>query len=324
MTASPTQRPSWHGAAFGLTGFGLFAIHDAIVKSLGDSYATFQIVFFSVLLAFPLALIALVRDRAEANLRPKNPGWMALRSGAAVITGLCAFYAFSQLPLSQVYAVLFAMPVLITILSIPILGETVRLRRWIAVLVGLAGVIVVLRPGATVWGLGHIAAITAAFGGALASVIMRKIGGSERRMALMLYPMLTNFVVMGVALPFVYRPMPLAHFGALALMSLCAFLAMLCIIEAYRRAEAVVVAPMQYSQLIWATAFGAILFNETPDLWTAVGALIIVASGVYILLRESRSDASDTTPVLRGRGRPDTGTYGRLPRPQADPPKPLQ
>lgn len=324
MITRPTDRPALRGALFALAGFGLFSIHDAVVKSLGASYSTFQIVFFSVLLAFPLAMIALVRDQAEANLRPRNPGWMAARSGAAVVTGLCAFYAFSELPLSQVYAVLFAMPLLITLLSIPILGERVRLRRWAAVLMGLAGVLIVLRPGSAPLGLGHAAAITAAFGGALSSVIMRKIGGEERSMALMLYPMLTNFVIMGAALPFVYRPMPLGDLAALGAMSVCAFLAMLCIIEAYRRSEAVIVAPMQYSQLLWATMFGLMFFDERPDMWTGIGAAFIISSGLYILLRESQSGASGTTPVSRGRGRPDTGTYARLPRANDPPPSHLQ
>ena len=313
MSADPKTSSPVPGALYALAAFGLFAVHDAVVKHLGASYSAFQIVFFSVLLGFPLTTFVLVQDRTDGNLRPRHPWWMTLRTASAVVTGLTAFYAFSTLPLAQVYAILFAMPLLITVLSIPILGEQVRLRRWIAVLVGLAGVLVVLRPGAAPMGLGHAAALTAAISGSVSSVITRKIGQDERSMVMMLYPMLGNFVVMGAALPFVYKPMPLVDLAAQGAVALCAFIASLAIIAAYRRAEAVIVAPMQYSQLLWATLFGLLFFDERPDIWTAVGAAIIIGSGLYILLREGRSGASVTRPVLGVRARPETGTYARTP-----------
>lgn len=311
MTEDAPKSTTLAGALIGLAGFALWSVHDALVKSLGGDYATFQIVFFSVLMGFPLATLMLVQDRDPGTLRPVYPGWMAVRMVAVVVTGLCAFYAFSNLPLTQVYAIVFAMPLLITVLSIPILGETVRLRRWIAVLVGLVGVLVVLRPGGEPLELGHAAALTAAFGGALASVIVRKIGREERAAVMLLYPMLANFIVMGAALPFVYRPMPLVDFGKLAGVAALAFVGMLCMIGAYRRAEAVIVAPMQYSQLLWAVILGLAFFDERPDGWTVVGALIIIASGVFILLRESQVGGSNRA-VLGTRARPETGTYARL------------
>ena len=147
------------GALFALAGFALFSTHDVVVKTLGATLSTFQIIFYSVLLSFPLVMLMLMRDRTADTLIPKHPWWTALRTGCAVITGLCVFYAFATLPMAEVYAIIFAQPLLITVLAIPILGEQVRLRRWIAVLVGLAGVIVVLRPGATELTLGHAAAL---------------------------------------------------------------------------------------------------------------------------------------------------------------------
>ncbi len=304
--------PNAKGALFALLAFGLFATHDTIVKVLGGSYSPVQIVFFSVLLSFPLATLMLMRDATPGTLLPRHPWWTALRTGAAVVTGVTAFYAFSVLPLTQVYAILFASPLLITILAIPVLGERVRLRRWLAVLVGLAGVIVVLRPGQTELGLGHLAAVMAAVGGSLASIVVRKIGADERPVVLLLYPMVANFVVMGAALGFVYKPMPVAHLGLLAVISVFAWVASRAIIAAYSAGEAVIVAPMQYSQILWATAYGALFFDEFPDLGTAVGATIIIGSGLYIVLREARSDASANLPVLRSRSRLELGTTLRL------------
>jgi drug/metabolite transporter (DMT)-like permease len=299
------------GALLALLAFAIFATHDVIVKTLGASYSPFQIVFFSVLFGFPLVTLMLIRDAEPGHLRPVHPWWTLTRTGAAVITGGSAFYAFATIPLAQTYAILFAAPLLITILSIPILGETVRLRRWMAVIVGLIGVMVVLRPGATELTLGHFAAMVAAFGSALASIIVRKIGQDERSVVLLLYPMLANFLVMGALLPFVYQPMPVAHLGGLALMSIMAFIASALVIAAYKSAEAVIVAPMQYSQILWAVLYGVLFFGEWPDGMTALGAAIIIASGVYIVLREGRGKASDNTPVLQSRSRFETGTFPR-------------
>jgi drug/metabolite transporter (DMT)-like permease len=300
------------GAMLALIAFGLFSTHDVFIKTLGAEYSPIQIVFFSVLLSFPLATIMLMRDAKPGTLLPVHPWWMALRTVGAVITGVSAFYAFSALPLTQTYAILFATPLLITVLAIPILGEVVRIQRWIAVIVGLIGVIVVLRPGSTDLTLGHAAAILAAFGGAFASIVVRKIGSEERTVVMLLYPMVANFVVMGLALGFVYIPMPVEHLGMLAVISIMAWIAGRFIIAAYQTGEAAIVAPMQYSQILWATGYGLIFFGETTDLYTALGAGIIIASGLFIVFRESRSGTSKTTPVLRTRSRIATPSTLRL------------
>ena len=306
------SRSNLRGVVFALLAFALFSSHDVIVKTLGSSYTPFQIIFFSVLFGFPLASLMLMRDPTSGHLRPVHPWWTALRTGATLVTGASAFFAFSTLPLTQVYAILFAAPLLITILSIPILGERVGLHRWFAVAVGLTGVLVVLRPGVEPLQPGHLAAIVAAVGAAVASVIVRKIGKDERSVVMLLYPMVANFVAMGMILPFVYRPLPAEDLGALAVMSALALVAMLLLIAAYRRADAAVIAPMQYSQIIWATLFGAWLFGETPDRFTAIGAGIIILSGVYIVFREGRANVSANQPVLRTRSRAATPATPRV------------
>ncbi|MEL7091605.1 MAG: DMT family transporter [Pseudomonadota bacterium] len=300
------------GALFALIAFALYSTHDVFIKVLGAQYSPVQIVFFSVLLSFPLATLMLMRDATPGTLVPVHPWWVALRTGAVVVTSFCAFYAFSVLPLTQTYAILFAMPLLITVLSIPILGETVRLPRWLAVIVGLIGVLVVLRPGATPLTLGHIAAIVAAVGGAFASIVVRRIGADERPVVLLLYPMVANFLVMGAALVLVYKPMPIEHLGMLAVISVLAWIAGRMIITAYQSGEAAVVAPMQYSQILWAAGFGFLFFDELPDAATAAGAGIIIASGLFIVFREARGGRSKTTPVLRTRSRVGTPSTLRL------------
>lgn len=300
------------GALLALIAFGLFSTHDVLIKTLGATYSPIQIVFFSVLLSFPLATIMLMRDEKRGTLLPVHPWWMAVRTIGAVVTGVSAFYAFSVLPLTQTYAILFATPLLITVLAIPVLGEVVRFQRWMAVVVGLIGVMVVLRPGSTDLTLGHAAAVLAAVGGAFASIVVRKIGADERTVVMLLYPMVGNFLVMGAALAFVYKPMPIEDLGMLAVISIMAWIAGRFIISAYQTGEAAIVAPMQYSQIIWATAYGFLFFGESTDIFTGVGTGIIIASGLFIVFRESRAGASRTTPVLRTRSRVGTPSSLRL------------
>lgn len=300
------------GAALSLAAFGIYATHDVVVKFLGGDYSAVQIIFFSGLLSFPLVTVMLLGDKRDENLVPRHPWWSLARAVSAVLTGVAGFYAFSNLPLAQTYAIIFAMPLLITLMAIPMLGERVGLRRGVAVLVGLAGVLVVLRPGEAELGLGHLAALSAAVTGALTSVIVRKIGSDERSAVLMLYPMVGNVLAMGAALPFVYQPMPITHLGLMCVIALFGFIGGLLIIKAYRMAPAIIVAPMQYSQMLWAILYGALLFDESIDTYTAIGSAIIIASGIYIVMREGTPQVSGTKPVLGTKSRPETGAMPRV------------
>lgn len=300
------------GAFYALAAFAVFSTHDVVIKFLGGSYSPFQIIFFSTLFSFPLVMFMLIRDRTEGHLRPVHPWWTLFRTIAAMVNTASAFYAFSVLPLAQVYALIFATPLIITILSIPVLGERVGFHRWAAVILGLIGVIVVLRPGATDFTLGHLAALSCAGFGAFASVVVRKVGREERTAVLMLYPLIANFIVMGLAMSFFYRPFPLTDLGSVGMVSLLGFTGGVVLILAYRASEAAIVAPMQYSQIIWATIFGYFIFGEKVDLPTIAGAGIIILSGLYIVFREASGGHSENTPVLRTRSRASSAASFRI------------
>lgn len=295
------------GVALQLTAMGLYATHDAIIKLLGGNYPALQILFFSSLLSFPLVSVILMQDPKPASLRPNQFGWVLLRSACAVLAGMGGFFAFSMLPLTQVYAILFATPLLVTILSIPLLGEKVGIHRWGAVIVGLTGVMIVLRPGAQELALGHMAAMIAAMASAMAAVLVRKLGRSERPVVLMMWPMLGNFVATGGALSMNYEPMMLQHFALTGVIAALGLAGGFLVIMAYRAADAAIVAPMQYSQIIWATIYGWFLFGEGLDGATILGASVIIASGIYIVVREG-SGASANRPVMATRLRNESVT----------------
>lgn len=290
-------------AAIALLAFALFSTHDVVVKILGGTYSPIQTLFFVSLFSFPLTTMMLVRDPNPGNLRPVHPGWILLRSVTMPIGAAGAFYAFSTLPLAQVYAIIFATPLLITVLAIPMLGEKVGIHRALAVVVGLIGVLVVIRPGSAEIGLGHLAALATVFAASLQSIISRKIGRDERRVVMLLFPFAMTFVVMGAALAFVYEPMPLRDLAGTGVIAVLGFIGALGLVVAYSTGEAAIVAPMQYSQIIWATLYGYLLFDETLDRTTMIGAGIIILSGLYILARESMGGRSENTPVLRSRSR---------------------
>ncbi|MEX0346950.1 MAG: DMT family transporter [Rhizobiaceae bacterium] len=300
------------GALLGLMGFGIFATHDVIVKYLGATYSPFQILFFSVIFGFPWLSFMLISDAREANMRPHHPWWTALRTASIITSSLCVFYAFSVLPLAEVYSILFTVPLMITLLAIPVLGERVGIHRGGAVLLGLAGVFIVLDPTTAEFTFGHVLALVGAFAAALNSIIVRRIGRDERDLVLLLFPLLGNFIVMGALMPLDYKPMPFSDLVAVAILSALGFVALNCMIGAYKTGEAAIVAPMQYSQILWATAYGALLFGEYPENRTLIGAGVIVLSGIYIVFRESRSNVSENQPVLRTRNRIAAGTYVRI------------
>lgn len=295
------------GALLALLGFAIFAAHDAIIKFLGGIYSPFQIIFFTVLFGFPWLTIMMVSDKSAETMRPNHPWWVLVRSLCVLISMLGGFYAFSVLPLAQTYSILFATPLVITILSIPLLGEHVGIHRWFAVLLGLIGVLIVIQPGSAPLSTGHIAAMFAVLSSALGSVVVRKIGHDERNIVLVLLPMLMSFLVVGAILPFNYQPMPINHLAVLALLSLLSVIAINIMVIAYKVGEAAVIAPMQYSQMVWAIIFGILFFAEQPDSNTLTGAFIIIISGMYIVWRESRSKTSHNTPVLRTKSRPMHG-----------------
>lgn len=296
-------------ALLGLAAFGVFAVHDVVMKHLGQSYGPFQVLFYSVLFGFPLVTVMLIYDARADNLRPHHPWWGLLRSAAMTGSTVCVFYAFSHLPMTQAYAILFTIPVMVTVLAVPLLGERVGIHRGGAVILGLVGVIIVVRPEGGNVSAAHLVALFGVFGSSLAAVIVRKIGRDERDAVLLLLPMLCSFILLGALTSLDYKPVAAVDLGAAALLALLSFLAFRLLISAYKTGDAVTVAPMQYSQILWALVFGYFLFGETPDARTLAGTGVIIISGVYIVFREGIARESKNMPVLRSRSRAAAGAH---------------
>lgn len=277
------------GALLGLLAMGLFACADMTIKFLGGGYHPFQIIFFAGLMTVPFLAGMAMADPAAASLRPVKPKPMAVRTIAVVLSGMFGTYAFTVLPLAQAYAIFFTMPILITLMSAMVLGEKIDLPRGIASVVGLIGVVIALDPGAANLQWGHAAALVGAVFGAVNYVVIRMSGGVERSVVMLLYPIMAQLMVAALVLPFVYLPMPMFDLGLTAMMAAVTFAGYLVVFAAYRRAPGIVVAPMQYSQIIWAAILGAILFDEVMTLRTVFGVALIILAGLVIVLRQDRA-----------------------------------
>ena len=293
------------GILFALGGFAVFSLHDVVVKLLAG-YSVFQIVFFAMLFGYVPFSIARLFDGRQLTLRPVNPKLVLLRSLLVTTSLCCAFMAFSLLPMVQVYVLIFMTPLIISVLAIPVLGEKIHVFRWLTIMLGLLGIVIVLRPGAETLQPGHLFAFIAAFASAGAAIISRKIGHIENAATMMITPMMMNILVSGGLLYFVYKPMPLADLALMFLIGAMALLGHLLLLYAYRSAPASLVAPMQYSQLIWAIIYGFFFFGEGVDRFIILGSLITILSGLLMVWRETR--VSKTQPILRTRNMRMVGT----------------
>jgi drug/metabolite transporter (DMT)-like permease len=270
----------------------LFAGTSACVKGLNGEVPLAQIVLFRSLFAFPVLLPLLRQAGGWGALRSDNPAGHVWRTVFGLIGMVGAFYGYTTMPLAAVTALGFTMPLFLTLLAVPLLGETVGWRRGLAVLVGFGGVLLMVRPWGSEGGgdmplMPSIVVLVAALSWALAMITIRRMGeAGESGVAIVLWFAIGSSAVAEVAsLPGWVWPTA-TQWGLLLGIGMVSALAQLLMTEAYRAGEPTLVAPFEYSGIIWTTLLGAVIWAETPDLWDGVGILILIASGLYIWHRE--------------------------------------
>lgn len=284
------------GALCGLSAMAVYCLYDVAVKYLARTYSPMQVLFCATLFFVPLILVQVVFvDRS--GLRPTLPRWTAIRVLVTTLNGVLGVYAFAVLPLAQAYAVFFLMPLMISALAVPMLNEPMDLWRGLAILAGFAGVLIALNPGAATLGIGHLAAFGAAALGAFNYVILRKTGQRESSGVLLFYPAAAQLLAVGWMMPGLWQPMSSAHWGMVALMGLGVFIGGRLIIAGYKLAPAIVVAPMQYSQIFWAAILGWLIFAETINAQMIAGITLIIAAGIFILTRSAPAPRASDTPA---------------------------
>jgi len=269
----------------------LFAAMDTLIKFLSAGYPVPQLMFVRSLVALLLVGgYTFARGGGVAALRTRRPLGHVWRAFAGLLSMGCFFYAFKHLPLAEVYVLSFAGPLFITALSAPLLGEKVGWRRWAAVLAGFGGVMVMARPSTGAPLLPVLIGLCAAFFYALAMLAVRGLSRTETAASIVVYLLMTTTVVSGVlAIPVWVEPSPGA-FGLMAAVGGLGALAQVLITQAFRRAPPAVVAPFEYTGMVWASLFGYLVFGDLPTPAVLAGAMVIIGSGLYILHRETAAE----------------------------------
>lgn len=265
----------------------LFALTDIQAKYLSQTLPIFQIAWARYLGYLAFTLLAFYPKRRRQMFSTKRLRLQIFRSMFLLICTLLFFTALSYMPIADAGAITFCSPVLIAALSVPLLKEPVGRRRWTAVVVGFMGTLIIIRPG---MGIVHEAAFLA-LGSAvlfsLFSIATRMLSSTDDSATTLVYPGLTGAVVLSLLVPFQWQQ-PTGVLERFLLLTLGVYggLAHYLMIRAYKLAPAALVAPMNYSYLVWSTGLGLLVFGDFPDRWTLLGAGILVTSGLYILHRE--------------------------------------
>jgi drug/metabolite transporter (DMT)-like permease len=264
-----------------------FSVMDACMKTLAPHYPPMQVTALRGLTSLPLVLVWALADGGPMQLVRVRWPLHLLRGVLSVIMLVAFVYGLQSLPLAEAYSLFFVAPLLITALAVPILGEKVGWRRWLAIVVGLCGTIIVLRPsGEGMLSLGGLAVILSAAGYALSAITVRVLGRTDTTQS-MVFWMLAMLSVFSLALAWrEWIPVDAAHWKPVAMLGVAGAIGQYGITEAFRRAPASVIAPLEYTALIWGLLLDWFVWGTLPDRWMLAGAAVIVVCGLYLLRRE--------------------------------------
>jgi drug/metabolite transporter (DMT)-like permease len=275
------------GIAAMLIAAAFFSVMDTGLKLLAPHYPSVQVAALRSLASLPLVLVYVGWRTGFRGMFDVRWGLHLLRGALGI--GILALFAIGvrRLPLAEAYSLFFIAPMLITALSAVVLKERVERARWIAIVVGLAGVLVVLRPtGAVVVTLSGLAVLASAACYAATAIVLRLIGRTDSSESLVLWSIVSMSIgATAIAAPG-WMAVRLEHGWILAGIAVSGFVAQIAITEAFRESEASAVAPFEYSSLAWGIAIDWLLWKVSPDRYMLIGAAIIVASGIYLVRRE--------------------------------------
>ena len=287
-----TSRQNLRGMLSMLLAIATFSLMDAALKTLAPDYPPMQIAAMRGWSSLPLVALWVLVDGGPRQLL--HVRWtLHVFRGLLSIVMLAAFaYALRTLPLAETYSLFFVAPLIITALAALFLGERVDWRGWAAILIGFCGTLIVLRPtGGGVLTLAGLAVLVSATGYALSAISVRVLGRSDSTQA-MVFWLLVMTGLFATALAWRdWTPINPGHWRVLAVLAVTGAVGQYAITDAFRRADASRIAPLEYTALLWGIILDRVLWNTLPDAITLTGAAVIVASGLYLVRRDSRSSA---------------------------------
>jgi drug/metabolite transporter (DMT)-like permease len=270
-----------------LAAVATFSMMDVTMKHLVASYPAVQVTFLRGIASLPLLIAAIGLFGRWRDLIPHRWGLHLVRGLLGVVTLWGFIYAVSLLSLADAYTIFMSAPLLITALSVPLLGEHVGARRWMAVGVGLCGVVLVLKPsGAGLITIGGIAALASALGYALSALTIRILSRTDSGAATVVWALSIMTVISGVIALDGWVALQWQHWPWIVGLGISGALGQYFITEAFRRAPPPVIAPLEYTALAWGMFFDWLIWTTAPSTRMLVGAAIIIASGLYVIHRE--------------------------------------
>lgn len=282
-----TKNSSMRGIVAMLLAVVLFSFMDAGLKWLAPHYPAIQIAAMRAMASLPFVAVYIVwRGSARSLFKIRWP--LHLLRGVLGIAMLALFtYGLKSLPLSEAYSLFFIAPLLITILSIPLLKEKVGLARWLAIFAGLIGVLIVLRPDTeNMVSLGSLAVLVAAACYSVSAIAVRVISRTDSSDSMVFWAMTMIAVGAGAYAAPNWQAINQNHFLVLAGIGITGFFGQVAITAAFQKAEASVVAPFEYSALAWGMGLDWLLWHTLPDSIAIAGAMVIIASGLYLIRKE--------------------------------------
>ncbi len=290
MNSAPGAQPSHvqTGILLMILAVSMFAVMEAIAKYMIRSYPSPMVLWGRYLFHFLFVLPFFMTPARFAVLATGRPILQTVRSLAVFTASSLVIVSLAKLPLAFATTLVMATPLFVTALSPIVLGERVGPRRWIGAIIGFLGVIVVIRPSTDFDNWYALLPVGAGACYAIYQMSTRKLSFSEPEMNLFFYTALGGTVVSSAGVALFWRTPDLEGWALLAACGALTGLGQFCLIRAFRIAEASIISPFIYTQMIWAIILGLILFGHMPDRWTIVGATLIVASGLYIWHRERR------------------------------------
>lgn len=260
---------------------------DVVAKFLGQQgVPVLQIVwarlFFGTLITLPFAL----NLAGPAGLMPNMPWMHTLRAAFLISATGFFFWGLTYLPIADCLSIFFVQPLIVTLLSPLVLGETVGIRRWVAVVIGFIGTLIIIRPGFQEINPGVFMSLAAGASLAIYMLLTRKISGSAPAMVTTYYTSLLGAIIMSAVVVFLWKPISLEQWGLFILLAFIANGGHYLIVKAYDYSEASLLAPLAYTEMIMAVVAGWYFFGDFPDAWTFVGVGILIACAIYISIRE--------------------------------------
>ena len=266
-----------------------FTINDAMIKLVTDDLTTGQIMFIRGAMTSTLILLVAWRMNALRPLKTVFKPWFMLRTSGEIVASITYIHALSKIPLPNAASILQALPLAVTMGAALLLGEKVGWRRWSAILIGFAGVMIIIRPGAEGFTAASLLVVGSVISAAIRDIATKKIDPTVPSLFISAATSVTITIV-GACLivPFGgWNPVPLKDLGELAFGSVMLFAAYQTLIMAMRTGEISFIAPFRYTSLIWAILLGLFLLGNTPDIWMMTGSAIVVAAGLYMFYRET-------------------------------------